>query len=137
VNAALMPQRVAAAILGGFALLALVLTAIGLYSVVAFSVSQQRREIGIRMAIGARPGAIFAAVLRRSMIPALAGLAAGVVASLPLMRVLAFKAKDVSPHDVPTYLAVAAALAAVAGAAAMIPARRAMRIDPAMALRSE
>ncbi len=137
VNAALMPQRVAAAILGSFALLALLLTAVGLYSVVAFSVAQQRREIGIRMAIGARPRAVFAAVLRRSMLPALAGLTAGMAASIPLMRILASKAKDVSPHDVPTYLAVAGALAAVASAAAIIPARRAMRIDPAMALRSE
>ena len=83
VNLALTPQRVAAAILGGFALLALILTAIGLYSVVAFSVAQQKREIGIRLAIGARPRAIFTAVLRRSMIPAVAGLAAGAAASFP------------------------------------------------------
>ncbi len=137
VNLALTPQRVAAAILGGFAFLALILTAIGLYSVVAFSVAQQKREIGIRLAIGARPRAIFASVLRRSMIPALAGLAAGVTASFPLMRILAVKATDVSPYDESTYLAVAVILAAVACAAAIAPARRAMHVDPSTALRSE
>ncbi len=137
VNLALTPQRVAAAILGGFALLALILTAIGLYSVVAFSVAQQKREIGIRLAIGARPRAIFTAVLRRSMIPAVAGLAAGVAASFPLMRILAVKARDVSPYDEPTYLVVALILAVVACTAAIAPARRAMRVDPSTALRSE
>jgi predicted permease len=137
VNLALTPQRVAAAILGGFAFLALMLTAIGLYSVVAFSVAQQKREIGIRLAIGARPSAIFTAVLRKSMIPAVAGLATGVAASFPLMRILAAKARNVSPYDEPTYLAVALILAAVACAAAIAPARRAMRVDPSIALRSE
>jgi predicted permease len=137
VNLALTPQRVAAAILGGFAMLALILTAIGLYSVVAFSVAQQRREIGIRIAIGASPRAIFAAVLRKSMIPAVAGLAMGVAASFPLMRILASKARNVSPYDEPTYLAVAVVLAAVACMAAIVPARRATRVDPSTALRSE
>jgi putative ABC transport system permease protein len=136
-NLFLTPQRVAAGILGAFAALALVLTAVGLYSVVAFSVAQQKREIGIRVAIGAQPREVFAGVLRRSMIPALAGLAAGAAASLPLMRILAAKAREVSPYDVPTYLAVAAVLAMVACAAAVVPARRAMRVDPAAALRAE
>jgi ABC-type antimicrobial peptide transport system permease subunit len=137
VDLALTPQRVAAGILLGFALLALTLTAVGLYSVVAFSVAQQRREIGIRIAVGARPAAIFGAVLGRSMIPALAGLAAGALASLSLMRIIAAKATDVSPYDAPTYLAVSVVLAAVACGAAVVPARRAMRVDPSVALRSE
>lgn len=137
VNLALTPQRVAAAILGGFAMLALILTAIGLYGVVAFSVAQQKREFGIRIAIGASPRAIFAAVLRKSMIPAVVGLAAGVAASFPLMRILAAKARNVSPYDESTYLAVALILAAVAAMAAIVPARRAMRVDPSTALRSE
>jgi predicted permease len=137
VNLALTPQRVAAGILGGFAFLALILTAVGLYSVVAFSVAQQKREIGIRIAIGARPSAIFTAVLRRSMIPAVAGLAAGAAASIPLMRILAAKATNVSPYDEATYLWVALLLAAVACAAAIAPAQRAMQVDPANALRSE
>ncbi len=137
VDLVLTPQRVAAGILGGFATLALVLTAVGLYSVVAFSVAQQRREIGIRIALGALPGAIFAAVLRRSMLPALAGLAGGAAASLPLMRILAAKATDVSPYDAPTYLVMALLLAVVACGAAIIPACRAMGINPSTTLRSE
>ena len=137
IDLALTPQRVAAAILGGFALLALVLTGVGLYSVVAFSVAQQRREIGIRIAIGARPRAIFAAVLRKSMLPALGGLAAGIAVSFPLMRILAAKATDVSPYDAATYLTVSLVLAVVACVAAILPARRAMLVDPSTALRSE
>ena len=137
VDLALTPQRVAGAILGGFALLALILTAIGLYSVVAFSVAQQKREIGIRIAIGARPRAICAAVLRNSMLPVVAGLTAGVAVSIPLMRVLATKATNVSPYDGPTYLGVALLLSVAACAAAIVPARRAMRVDPSVALRSE
>jgi ABC-type antimicrobial peptide transport system permease subunit len=137
VDLALTPQRVAGAILGGFALLALILTAVGLYGVVAFSVEQQKREIGIRIAIGARPRSIFSAVLRRSMVPAVAGLAAGAAVSVPLMRILASKAVNVSPHDGPTYLGVALLLAAVASAAAIAPAWRAMRVNPAVELRSQ
>jgi predicted permease len=133
----LTPQRVAAAILGGFAMLALILTAIGLYSVVACAVERQRRELGIRIAIGARPSAIFSTVLRRSMTPVMIGLAGGVAASGPLMRVLATRATNVSAHDGPTYVGVAIVLGAVACLAAIVPARRAMRVDPAAALRSE
>ena len=137
VDLALTPQRVAAAILGGFALLALLLTAVGLYSVVAFSVARQKREIGIRIAMGASPRSVFGAILRKSMIPAAAGLAAGMAASFPLMRILAAKANNVSPYDEPTYLVVAAILAVVACGASIIPARRAMGVNPATALRSE
>ena len=137
VDLALTPQRVAGAILGGFALLALILTAVGLYSVVAFSVAQQKREIENHLAIGARPRAIFAGVLRKSMLPAVSGLIAGAAVSVPLMRILAAKATNVSPHDEPTYLGVALILSIVACAAAIAPARRAMRVDPSVALRSE
>ncbi len=133
----LTPQRVAAGILGGFAILALVLTAIGLYSVVAFSVARQRRELGIRIAIGAQPREIFSAVLRRSITPVVIGIGAGVAASIPLMRILATKATDVSPYDRTIYAAVALILVAVALIAAIIPARRAMQVDPSAALRSE
>jgi putative ABC transport system permease protein len=80
---------------------------------------------------------IFAGVIRRSMIPALAGLGAGAAASFPLMRVIASKATDVLPYDPATYLIVAAVLAVVACAAALLPARRAMRVDPSVALRAE
>jgi len=137
VDVFLTPQRVAAGILGGFSMLALVLTAIGLYSVVAFSVARQTRELGIRIAIGAEPRAIFSAVLRRAMLPVAIGLGAGVAASIPLIRILATRATDVSPYDGPTWAAVALILGVVALAAAIVPARRAVQIDPSAALRSE
>lgn len=133
----LTPQRVGAGILGGFSILALVLTAIGLYSVVAFSVARQRRELGIRIAIGAEPRAIFSAVLRRSITPVVIGLGAGVAASIPLMRILATRATGVSPYDGSTCTVVALVLSAVALIAAIVPARRAMQVDPSAALRSE
>jgi predicted permease len=136
-NAVLTPQRVGAAILGGFAALAVILTAVGLYSVVAFSVAQRRREIGIRLAIGARPAAIFRMVLGKALLPTLAGLAAGVAVSVPVARILAVKATNVSPHDLPTYFLMANILIIAACAAAIVPARRAMRIDPSGTLRSE
>ena len=136
-DAQLAPQRVAAALLGGFAILALVITAVGLYGVVAFSVGQRQHEIGIRMAIGAQPRAIFTTVVARAMVPALAGLITGVALSLPIMRIIAAKATNVSPHDVATYLGVAVVLAVAACLAAIIPARRAMRVDPMVVLRHE
>ncbi len=103
----------------------------------AFWVAQHMREIGIRLAIGARPRAIFAGVLRKSMLPAVSGLVAGAAVSVPLMRILAANATNVSPHDETTYLGVAVILSVVAWAAAIAPARRAMRVDPSVALRSE
>jgi putative ABC transport system permease protein len=135
VNAELTPQRVAGGILGAFAAVALILIAVGLYSVVAFSVAQRQRELGIRLALGARRGAIFATVLGKALVPALAGMAAGATISFPLMRIIAAKATNVSPHDLSTYVAVALVLLAVICVAALVPARRAMRIDPSITLR--
>jgi len=137
VNLFLTPQRVAAGIFGAFGLLAIVLASVGLYSLVAYSVLQQRREIGIRIAIGAQPRAVLAAVLRKSMRLTAAGLVLGVIASLLLMRYLATQVKNVSPYDGGTYVAVASTLAVVALVAALIPARRAMRVDPVTALRGD
>jgi macrolide transport system ATP-binding/permease protein len=137
VDASLMPERVAAGILGGFGALALALTAVGLYSVVAFAVAQQRREIGIRMAVGATPGAVTARMLRRSMTWVAAGIAAGGVGSVAAVRVLATNARGVSPYDPATYLAVVVGLVGIGAAAAIGPARRAARIDPASVLRGD
>ena len=137
VDEELTPQRAASGILGGFSAVALILIAVGLYSVVAFSVAQRRREIGIRLAIGASPGTIFATVLKKALAPALAGIAAGGVMSLPLMRIIGAKATHVSPHDLPTYVAVAVVLLAVTCIAAVVPAHRAMRIDPSITLRMD
>lgn len=137
VNLFLTPQRVAAGILGAFGLLAISLASIGVYSLVACSVARERREIGIRIAIGAQPRTVAAAVVRKSLFLTAAGLGLGTAASLLLMRFLAHQVKEISPYDGPTYLTVAVLLAAVAGMAALIPARRAMRVDPSVALRCE
>jgi len=137
VDASLMPERVAAGILGGFGALALALTAVGLYSVVAFAVAQQRREIGIRMAVGASPRAVTAGMLRRSMTWVVVGIAAGGVGSVAVVRVLATNARGVSPYDPATYLAVIAGLVAIGAAASIGPARRAARVDPASVLRGD
>jgi hypothetical protein len=133
----LTPQRVAAGIFGAFGLLAITLASVGLYSLVAYSVLQQKREIGIRLAIGAPPRSVLAAILRKSMRLTAAGLVVGGVASLLLMRFLATQVKEVSPYDGPTYVLVALAMVSVTGMAALIPARRAMGVDPAIALRAD
>ena len=137
VNLFLTPQRVAAGIFGAFGVLAIVLAAVGLYSLVAYSVLQQRREIGIRIAIGAQPRAVLAAILRKSMRLTLAGLLLGGIASVMLMRFLATQVKEISPHDGLTYLIVSVVLATVAFLAALIPARRALQGDPLTALKGD
>jgi putative ABC transport system permease protein len=131
------PQRAAATLLGGFALLAILLASIGLYSVMAHSVAERTREIGIRVAIGARPESVVRGIVARAMRLAVAGLLLGAAGSLPVARLIASQVKDVSPYDPATFCAVAALLATVSLAAAWIPARRAARIDPAMTLRCE
>ncbi len=136
-NRSLGPQRAAAALLAGFALLAILLAAIGLYSVMAHSVAERTREIGIRVAIGARPESVVRAILARALTLAAAGLLLGVAGSLAAGRIIASKLNDVSPYDPGAFSAVAALLAMVALAAAWIPARRAARIDPAVTLRCE
>jgi predicted permease len=133
----LTPQRVAAGIFGAFGLLAIMLASVGLYSLVAYSVLQQKREIGIRIAIGAQPRSVLAAILRKSMRLTAGGLLLGGIGSLVLMRYLATQVKEVSPYDGLTYLLVALALVSVTFVAALIPARRAMGVDPAIALRAD
>jgi len=113
------------------------LAAVGLYSLVAYSVLQRTREIGIRIAIGAQPRSVLAGILRKSMRLTAAGLVLGGAGSLLLMRYLATQVKDVSLYDGLTYLLVALVLVSVTGVAALIPARRAMAVDPAIALRGD
>jgi predicted permease len=131
------PQRAAAALLGAFALLAIVLASIGLYSVMAHSVTERTREIGIRVAIGARPESVVRGIVAKALMLVAAGLILGAAGSLAAARLIASQVKDVSPYDPATYGAVAALLAVVSLAAAWIPARRAARIDPALTLRHE
>jgi|SRR5580658_282825 putative ABC transport system permease protein len=122
------------AVLAGFALC---LAAVGVYSVIAYSVSRRIREIGIRMALGAQPGSVHRLILLQGLRPVLAGLAAGLLASLVGMRALASLLYGVSATDPPTFLAVAAILLSISALASAIPARRAALVDPMTALRHE
>ena len=131
------PQRFNLVLLGGFAALALLLAAVGVYGVIAYSVGQRTREIGIRMALGAASREIRGAVIRPAVGLAAIGVALGCGAAWLLGRVLAPELYEVSPHDPLTFAAVACILLAVAWAACAIPARRAGRLDPLVALRSE
>jgi putative ABC transport system permease protein len=129
--------RFQARLLGAFSLLALVLATLGIYGVLAYSVAQRTREIGIRMALGAETGDVIGMVLRRTAALAGAGILLGAGGALALTRVLARFLFEVKPTDPATFLTVAFGLAAVAMAAGFIPARRATRIDPAVSLRYE
>jgi predicted permease len=120
-----------------FAMLALLLAAIGVYGVLACAVAERTREIGIRMALGAEKSDITRMVLRRSLLLATAGVALGVAGDLAVTRVLAKFLFEVKPTDLPTFLVVAALLVAVALLSGLLPARRATRVDPMVALKSE
>jgi putative ABC transport system permease protein len=120
-----------------FAVVAMLLACLGIYGVVSYSVAQRANEMGIRMALGARPVAIRGMVLRQALLPVAAGLGAGVLASLALGRILGSMLFGVTAADPITILAVVALLSLVAAAASYIPARRATEIDPLNALRYE
>jgi predicted permease len=136
-NRSLGPQCAAATLLGAFSLLAILLASIGLYSVMAHSVAERTREIGIRVAIGARPEWVVRGIVANAVRLAATGLLLGAAVSLVAARLIASQVKDVSPYDPATFCAVAALITAVSLAAAWIPARRAARIDPALTLRCE
>jgi predicted permease len=137
VDVALGGARFGMQILSGFALVALLMAALGIYGVVAFVVSRRTREVGIRMALGARASDVLGLVLRQGMAPVLAGLAAGLALALSLGRLGSSLLFEVPPHDAATLAAAAAVLTAAALLACALPARRAARIDPAQALRDE
>lgn len=137
VAAALGGPRFGMQLLSAFALAALALAALGTYGVMAFLVGRRTREIGVRMALGARAGDVQRLVLGQGLRPVLAGLAAGVAGSLALGRSMSALLFGVAPHDPPTMAGAAAVLAAAAALACYFPARRAARLDPAAALRRE
>ncbi len=120
-----------------FAIVSLLLAAVGIYGVTAYAASRRRREMGIRFALGARSGDVLRQVTREGMIPVAAGLAFGLVGALAATRVLQGFLFGVEPADPLSFAAAAAILAAVGLAACWIPARRAARVDPAVVLRDE
>ncbi|MGC1172002.1 MAG: FtsX-like permease family protein, partial [Candidatus Acidiferrales bacterium] len=130
-----MGQRIAGTFVGAFGLLALILAAVGIYGVIAYTTRQRTREIGIRMALGAQSADVFRLVLANGLRLILTGLAIGLALSLVLTRFLRTLLFGVGATDAITFTAVALLLSAVALLACYIPARRAMRVDPMVALR--
>jgi putative ABC transport system permease protein len=126
-----------ATLVGSFAALALFLAGMGIYGVVAYSVSRRTKEIGIRMAIGAERSDVMRMVIRESMIPTLCGAVAGVPLAIAASHVLTTFLYGVELLDARTYVSVALLVPAIALAAAWFPARRAMGVDPMVALRHE
>jgi putative ABC transport system permease protein len=134
---ALSSRRLYMSLVAIFGAIAVILAAIGIYGVIAFSVDQRTREIGIRLALGARPRDVLRQVLGEGLGLTAAGIAAGVLGGLGVLRFLSGLLYKLSPNDPPTYVAVALVLTAIALVATWIPARRAMRVEPMMALRYE
>ena len=137
VSESLAPQRVTMGMLGVFALIALVLASVGIYAVMSYAVTQRTHEIGVRMALGASPRAIRQMVVRQGMVLALIGIGIGLVASYWLMQGLTVMLYGVSATDPLTFGLISLLLIIVAFAANYIPARRATRVDPMVALRYE
>jgi putative ABC transport system permease protein len=131
------PNRFAMLLLTVFAVIATILAAIGLYGVMAYSVSRRTHEIGIRRALGAGEGSVLAMIVRQGMTLSLLGVAAGLGCALALSRLMSSILFGVSPTDPATFAVVAALLVAVAMLATYVPARRAARVDPMTALRYE
>ncbi len=134
---ALLPQRIGAAVLGVFGLVAALLATFGLYGVMSYVVSQRTAEIGIRMALGAGSRDVRMLVVRRALALTLAGLTLGLAGAAAVTRLLAAFLVEVSPTDPTTLLSVVGIFAAVAVLASWYPARRAAAVDPVRALRSE
>ncbi len=132
---AVASPRLTASLLGIFAVLALIVTVTGIAGVMAFSITQRTRELGLRMALGAQPQRILAMVVRQGMVQVIIGLAVGLAGAIAFGRVLRGLLFEVQPSDPITFTAALLALAAAALIAIVIPARRAVAVDPAIALR--
>jgi len=137
VSGAIARQRFSMLLLLAFGGLALVLAGVGVYGVLAYTVSQRTRELGIRVALGAHAGAVRALVLRQGLGVALVGLVLGLVGALALSRLLGAVLYEVSPTDPLALASAAGVLGGVAAIACLIPAVRATRVNPVEALRSE
>jgi hypothetical protein len=133
----LAPTRFAMALLTAFALLALILSGVGLYGVIAYSVTQRTREIGVRVALGADARSVKQLVIGGGVKLAALGVAIGVIAAFATTRLLSSLLYGVSPADPASFVGIAALVVGIALAASYIPARRAVRIDPMEALRAD
>jgi len=136
VDKAVSPRRFVVLLLGGFALFALLLASLGIYGVVSYGVNQRTQEIGIRMALGASASRLQAGIIPQTLALAAVGMLLGAVASRVLARALGGLLFGVTANDPPTFLGMAAVLTLVAAIAGYLPARRASRIDPSIALRA-
>jgi putative ABC transport system permease protein len=136
-NEELSSLKVLSGMFAAFAMIALALAAAGLYGVISYSVSQRVQEIGIRMALGAVPGDIRTMIIRQTLILIATGSVFGLAGGAALARAASSILYEVSPFDPTTYMAVAAVLSTVAALSALVPVRRATRIDPLAALRAE
>jgi predicted permease len=137
VDATLLPMRIGAWLVSGVGVVAMTLAAVGLYGVIAYSVARRTREIGIRIALGARPAAVVRMVMRQGLVVAVAGLAAGCALAAVAARAIASVLYGVGPSDPVSWLLAAALLLAVSAAANFVPAWRASRVNPTQALRIE
>jgi ABC-type antimicrobial peptide transport system permease subunit len=137
IEESLARERILANLAGAVGLLALALSAVGLYGILAYSVSRRTREIGIRMALGSGSGAVLWTVAREALLLIIGGGIVGVAISVASWRLLSAKLLGVSPIDASVLIACATIMLALAAAAVSIPAIRACRIDPLMALRHE
>jgi putative ABC transport system permease protein len=131
------PYRVFGSMFAIFAAIALVLSAVGIYAVTAYAVTQRTQEIGVRMALGAQQGQVSWLILRQGLVQLAIGLTLGLGGALPLSGVLQTLVVQIPTKDPTTFVAIAAILTAVTVAACLVPARRATRLDPLAALRSE
>jgi len=137
IQQSLQPQKMVVILLTTFGALALMLAAIGLYGVGSYAVAQRTREIGVRMALGAQPSSVLSLVLGNGMLLVGIGLAVGLVASYFVAGAMGALIVGVNPHDPLTFAATPVLLAVIALVASYVPARRATRIDPLLALRTE
>ena len=137
VDAELANRNTQLTLIGAFAVLALVLAAVGLYGMLSYTVSQSTNEIGLRMALGAGQSTVVGSVVRSALGAAVVGIALGLVAAFALTRTIASFLYGVSPTDPATAIGVAGVLLIVDGVAAFVPARRAASVSPVTALRAE